>query len=358
VSHRFDTVVIGGGQAGLAMGYYLKQQGREFVILNAGTRIGDAWRSRWDSLKLFTPAAFNALPGLPFPAPPASYPTKDAMADYLERYAATFGLPVCLGRHVNCLSREGDRYRLQVGEDRYEADRVVVASGPYHTPYIPAFAAQLDPSTHQLHSRDYRNPAQLTGGDVVVVGAGNSGGEIAMDLAATRRVYLSGRDTGSVPAYPEGALGLWLTRPLWALLGLIHADTPIIGRRVRAFDRSRGTPLVRLKPADLARAGVVRVPRTEGVSEGKPVLADGSVLEVGTVVWATGYKPDFGWVKLPVFEQDGYPKHHRGVVEEAPSLYFLGLPFQHTFLSAVVGGVGDDARYVAEQLAQRARTRR
>lgn len=351
MTHIFDTVVVGGGQAGLAMGYFLKRLNRNFVILDAGARLGDAWRNRWDSLRLFTPAAFNALPGLPFPAPAATYPTKDEMADYLEHYAATFTLPVRLGQHVDSLAREHDRYRLQVGEDRYEADHVVVASGPYHTPFIPTFAAQLHTSVRQLHARDYRNPAQLAEGDVLVVGAGNSGAEIAMDLAATRKVYLSGRDTGSVPAHPEGPLGLWLARPFWTLLGLVNADTPL-GRRARAFDRSWGTPLVRLEPADLLRVGVVRVPRTEGVAQGKPLLADGSVLDVGTVVWATGYMPDFRWIRLPIFEQDGLPKHYRGVVEEASGLYFLGLPFQYTFLSAVVGGVGRDARYLAEHLKQ------
>lgn len=351
MNHCFDTVVVGGGQAGLAMGYYLKRQGRDFIILEAGTRIGNAWRNRWDSLKLFTPAAFNALPGLPFPAPPASYPGKDAMADYLEVYAKTFALPVWLGQHVNALSRQDDAYILQVGGACYRADHVVVASGPYHTPFIPAFASQLSPSIQQLHSRDYCNPKQLAGGDVLVVGAGNSGTEIAMDLAATRRVYLSGRDTGSVPTYPEGPFGLLLARPFWGLLGLINADTPF-GQRAKAFDRSRGTPVVRLKPADLARAGVARVPRVEGVTEGKLVLADGSAMDVGAVVWATGYKPDFSWVQLPVFGEDGYPRHHRGVVSAAPGFYFVGLPFQHTFLSAVVGGVGKDARYVAEHLAR------
>jgi putative flavoprotein involved in K+ transport len=350
-SHRFDTVVVGGGQAGLAMGYYLKQQGRDFVIIDAGERIGDAWRNRWDSLKLFTPAAFNALPGLLFPAPSASHPSKDAMADYLEVYAEAFALPVRLAQHVDSLSRQDGAYLLQVGEDHYRADHVVVASGPYHTPRIPTFASQLLPSIHQLHSRDYRNPAQLPEGDVLVVGAGNSGAEIAMDLAATRRVHLSGRDTGSVPTRPDGPLGLLLTRPFWALLGLINADTPL-GPRAKAFDRRRGTPLVRLKPADLVKAGVVRVPRVESIFEGKPRLADESVMDGSNVVWTTGFKPDFSWVRLPIFGEDGYPEHHRGVVSAAPGLYFLGLPFQHTFLSAVVGGVGSDARYLAERLTQ------
>ena len=350
-----DTVIVGGGQAGLAMGYYLKQRGHNFVILDAGKRVGDAWRNRWDLLRLFTPAAFSALPGLPFPAPGASYPSKDAMADYLEGYARHFALPMELNRRVDRLWHDGEDYVVQAEGERYRVARVVVASGAYHTPYVPAFAAQLDPAVAQLHSRDYRNPGQLPEGDVLVVGAGNSGAEIAVDIAAGRRVYLSGRDTGSVPSAPGGALGVAVARPFWYLLGRldVNADTRF-GRKVRLHGKQRGAPLIRLKPGDLERAGVQRVPRTESVCHGKPVLADGNTLEVSAVIWATGFKPDFSWVQLPIFGADGYPRHRRGVVPEAPGLYFVGLPFQHSVLSAVVGGVGRDARYLAAQLGRTA----
>jgi putative flavoprotein involved in K+ transport len=354
-AERFDTVVIGGGQAGLAMGYYLKEQERDFTILDAADRIGDAWRRRWDSLWLFTPAALNALPGMPFPFAGGYFPTKDETADYLEEYARKFDLPVYLGRHVDSLRPEGDGYLVSAGEERYLAENVVVATGPYHTPRIPAFAGRLDPSITQLHSSAYRNPDQLPEGDVLVVGAGNSGAEISVELAATRHTYLSGRDTGHVPGgvhqthLPRHILLGWLVAS-W-LLGRLTVDSRL-GQKGREFNRSRGTPLLRFSPKDLIKAGVERVPRVEGVVDGRPQLADGRTLEVSVVVWATGFRPDFGWVELPVLGEDGYPLQYRGVVNAAPGLYFLGLPFQHTFASAVIGGVGKDARYIAEHIAE------
>ena len=338
LEHSLDTLVIGGGQAGLAMGYYLKVQDRNFVILDARDRIGDAWRRRWDSLRLFTPAALNALPGMPFPFPGGYFPTKDETADYLEKYARKFDLPVRLGRHVDSLRREGDGYLVSAGEERYMAGNVVVATGPYHTPRIPDFAKSLDPSITQLHSSAYRMPDQIPEGNVLVVGAGNSGAEISVELAATRKTYLSGRDTGHVPGgvpqrhVSKHILFGWFVG--WWFLGRFTVDTKL-GQKGREFNRSRGAPLVRFRPRDLIKAGVERVPRVEGVVDGKPELADGRVLEVASVLWATGFKPGFGWIELPVFSQDGYPLQHRGVVDGAPGLYFLGLPFQHTFASAV-----------------------
>lgn len=355
--HHFDTVVVGGGQAGLAIGYYLKEQGRNFMILDAGERIGDAWRKRWDSLRLFTPAALSGLPGMPLPFPGSYFPTKDETADYLEEYTAEFDLPVRLGRQVDSLRREGDGYLVTAGEERYVAEHVVVATGPYHTARIPNFAECLDPSITQLHSSAYRKPEQIPEGDVLVVGAGNSGAEISLELAATHRTYLSGRDTGNVPGSVQGRrlpthiLFGWFVG--WGILGRLTVDTRL-GRKGREFSRTRGMPLVRFSPTDLIKAGVERVPRIDGVVDGKPRLADGRVLEVASVVWATGFKPDFGWIELPILGEDGYPVQHRGVVDTQPGLYFLGLPFQHTFLSETIGGVGKDARYVAAHLADRA----
>lgn len=353
--HRVDTVVIGGGQAGLAVGYYLKEQGREFVILDAKERLGDAWRGRWDSLRLFTPAALSSLPGMAFPSTSGYFPTKDEMADYLEDYAKRFDLPVCLGHSVDSLRSDGGKYVVSAADERYVAENVVVAAGPYHTPRIPPLAEGLDPSITQLHSSAYRNPDQLPGASVVVVGAGNSGAEISVKLAATRHTYLSGRDVGNMPGgvsetrLPRSILFGW--RLGWWLLGRVSADTRL-GRKAEAFARSQGMPLIRLTPEDLSAAGVERVPRVTGVAGGRPLLADGRVLGVDAVVWATGFMPDFGWIELPIFDAQGYPFQHRGVVNAAPGLYFLGLPFQHTFLSATVGGVGKEARYVADHLAR------
>ena len=345
--HRFDTVVVGGGQAGLAMGYFLARHGRDFAILDAGGRVGDPWRARWDSLRLFTPAFHNGLPGMPFPAPGGYFPTKDELADYLESYAAKFGLPVRLGRRVEALSPHGDGYVLSAGDERYAAAHVVVATGPYHHPRVPGFAAQLDPAVAQLHSSAYRNPDRLPEGDVLVVGAGNSGAEIAVELAATRRTYLSGRDTGHVPIrLIHNRLTLWLTDRL------LTSETRL-GRKMSEAGRRRGDPVLRLNAGDIAAAGVERVPRVEGVADGRPRLADGRVLDVAVVVWATGFRPEFDWIELPIVGDDGDPLHRRGVVDAAPGLYFLGLPFQHSPTSTHVGGVGKDARHVAEHLAAR-----
>jgi putative flavoprotein involved in K+ transport len=349
--HRLDTVVVGGGQAGLAMGYFLARRGRDFVILDAGNRVGDTWRHRWDSLRLFTPAFHSSLPGMPFPAPGASFPTKDEVADYLERYAERFALPLRLGRRVEALSRHDGGYLLCAAGERYVAEHVVVATGPYRRANIPEYAATLHPEIVQLHSSAYRNPGQLPAGDVLVVGAGSSGAEIAVELAASRRTYLAGRDTGYVP------LGLVHNRlSLWVADHLLTADT-WLGRKMSAAHRDRGAPLVRLRPRDIAAAGVERVPRVQGVEAGRPRLADGRRLDVSVVVWATGFRLDFGWIALPIFDDRGYPIHRRGVVDAAPGLYFLGLPFQHTATSEHIGGVGNDARYIAARLrgADRAR---
>jgi putative flavoprotein involved in K+ transport len=343
--HQLDTVVVGGGQAGLAMGYYLAAQHRDFVILEAAGRVGDTWRHRWDSLRLFTPAFHSGLPAMPFPAPGRSFPTKDQTADYLEAYASKFQLPLHLGRRVQALARLDGGYQVRAGDERYTAEHIVVATGPYHHPHVPSFAAALDPTIAQLHSSAYRNPGQLPDGDVLVVGVGNSGAEIAVELAATRRTYLSGPDVGHAP--------IWLIHnrfSLWLADHLLTTDTSL-GRRMRDTRRRRGDPLVRLKPADILAGGVQRVPRVDGVADGTPRLADGRALEVAVVVWATGFRPDFGWIELPIFDHAGNPTHHRGVVAAAPGLYFLGLPFQYTPTSDHVGGVGRDARHIAQRLA-------
>ena len=346
---RFDTIVVGGGQAGLAVGYYLVERGRNFVILDAGERVGDTWRGRWDSLRLFTPARYDGLPGMPFPAPGGYYPTKDEMADYLEAYADRFDLPVRTGVRVGSLSKQGGRYLLTSNAGRFEAENVVVASGPLQRPKVPRFAANLDPSIVQLHSSNYQNPGQLPAGNVLVVGAGNSGAEISVELAAAgRRVWLSGRDVGRIPF----GLGNPFT---WFLLGNVLTSDSRFGRKLKESGEGGGTPLIRLTSKDILQAGVERVPRTDGVAGGKPQFEDERILEVDAVVWATGFGPDFAWIELPIFGKVGYPVHHRGVAEGEEGLYFLALPFQHTLTSALIGGVGADAQYVAEHLRTRDR---
>lgn len=348
-TERTHTIVIGGGQAGLSVGYWLARHDVPFLILDASARIGDAWRSRWDSLRLFTPARFDGLAGMPFPAHPEYFPTKDEMADYLEAYAARFELPVRSGVRVDRVTREGDRFVVRAGGLRFEADNVVVAMASYQEPRVPAFADELDPSIVQLHSADYRNPSQMRAGDVLLVGAGNSGSEIAMELARTHRVWMSGRDTGHIPFRIEGFLGRKLLGRL-VLRVLFHrvltVDTPI-GRRARPKILVEGGPLVRVKPQDLEAAGVQRAPRTAGVRDGRPVLDDGRVLDVANVVWCTGFHPGFSWLDMPVHGPHE-PLHESGIVPSRPGLYFVGLHFQHSLSSTMIHGVERDAKRIAE----------
>jgi len=350
---RFETVIVGGGQAGLAVGYYLARRGRRFVILDANRRVGDAWRQRWDSLRLFTPARYDGLPGMPFPAPAFSFPTKDHVADYLEAYATRFDLPVRTGVRVDRLSRDGDRYVVAAGDRRFQADQVVVASGAYQRPRIPAFAAELDPGILQLDPNRYRDPSQLPGGGVLVVGAGNSGAEIAFEVSRTHPTWLSGPDTGHIPVHPGSRWDRLLTPPFWWFASRVLTVQTPIGRKVRPKALTTTAPLERVHPKELAAAGVVRVPRTVGVRDGSPMLEDGRVMDVATVLWCTGFRPDFAWVDLPVFDKDGAPAHHRGVVGSQPGLYFLGLWFLSAFTSSLLGGVGSDAKHIAEQIASR-----
>jgi putative flavoprotein involved in K+ transport len=352
-----DTVVIGGGQAGLAAGYYLKRQGRDFVILDANLRLGDSWRRRWDSLRLFTPTSLNSLPGMPFPGPAGHYPTKDEMAGYLEGYAARFDLPVRLGVRVLELTRDGQSYGLVTMAGRLEARQVIVAAGAYRTPRVPAFASQLYPAVTQLHSVEYRNPSQLRQGAVLIVGAGNSGAEIALDLAKTHPVWLSGRHPGLVPAgYTASGRSHWIAKLVVGLALHSTADTwPGRWALSRAQTFTGGHPVVRVQPEQLLAAGVQRVPRVAGVQAGRPQLVDGRMLDVANVIWCTGFVRDFSWIRLPIFDADGMPQHHRGMVQTEPGLYFIGLPFQSSVLSGIVASAGPDAEYVVRQIAKRAK---
>ena len=355
---RVQTIVIGGGQAGLSVGYHLARRGLPFIILEANQRIGDSWRARWDSLRLFTPARFDGLAGMPFPASRHTFPTKTEMADFLASYASHFDLPVRTGTRVDALSRRGDRFLVSAGEQRFEADNVVVAMATFQRPSIPTFAREFEPAVVQLHSSDYKNPAQLREGSVLVVGAGNSGAEIALELArAGHPTLLSGRDVGHVPFRVDGlASRLLLLRFLFRFVfhRVLTVDTPL-GRRVRPKVLYVGGPLIRTKPRDLAGAGVKRVPRVTGARAGRPLLADDSVADVANVVWCTGFHPGFSWIDLPIFGADGQPAHERGVVTTEPGLYFVGLHFLYALSSTMIHGVGRDAERIATAIAPRVR---
>lgn len=352
MDEQFDTVVVGGGQAGLAAGYFLAQMGRKFVILDAMHRVGDVWRSRWDSLRLFTPAKFSHLPGMPYPGEDFYFPTKDELADYLETYARKFDLPIRLNSKVDSLLKEDGRYIITSGQQKFLAKNVIVATGGYQIPTVPAFASELDPGIFQLHSSLYKNVEQIPEGGILVVGAGNSGAEIAIELAKHgRTVWLAGNNVGRIPARVLGRiLG---GRPYWFLISrILSVDTPI-GRKIRKKGLHHGTPLIRLKPSDVTDAGVLRLPRLKGTAMGKPQCEDGKILDVNGIVWATGYRSDYSWIKLPIFDEHGLPLHDRGVVQATPGLCFLGLHFQSAVSSGTIGGLERDARHVLRAMPQR-----
>jgi putative flavoprotein involved in K+ transport len=348
-----ETVIVGAGQAGLSTGYHLKRRGRAFMILDGNTRVGDNWRQQWDSLQLYSPARYDRLPGLPFPAKPWSFPGKDDLADYLESYAATFELPVRTGTRVERLvPRDGGGYRITTPTGVIDCANVVVATGSFgRTPYVPAFAAGLDPTILQMHSSQYRRPSQLTDGPVLVVGASHSGTDIAYEVAQTHETTLAGRDCGQIPPRPE-SLAMKAIFPV-IVFGWRHVATrrTPIGRKVMPHVRFHGAPMLRVKRSDLAARGVRRVlARVEGVRDGRPALDDGTVFDVSTVIWCTGFRQVFNWIELPVFSPDGWPREYRGVVDEAPGLYFCGLAFQYAFASMVLPGVGRDADYIARRI--------
>jgi putative flavoprotein involved in K+ transport len=348
-----EAVVVGGGQAGLATAHELAGKGVGVAVLESSDRIGDQWRKRWDSLRLFTPARFDGLPGMKFPASPASFPAKDEMADYLETYVRDGRIPVRTGVSALKLSRKGDSYIVETTRGVIEAMHVVVATG-YQRPRVPAFATDINPAIRQLSASEYRNASQLTG-EVLVIGAGTSGVEIAIEAAqAGHKTVLAGRGTGAIPPIIYALNGKFF----WFYANRIASVRTPMGRRMKPLVLTHGAPLIRLKMRDAIAAGVGRAPRVVSVADGNPVFDDGRHARPNTIVWCTGFNRDYSWIEMPIVGPDGYPRHTGGVAEGQPGLYFVGLPFQTRLASALIGGVGEDAAFIAATIANRLREAR
>lgn len=347
MSTPLEVVVIGAGQAGLAIGWHLARAAASFAILDGAPEVGHSWRTRWDSLRLFTPARYDALPGMPFPGDPDHHPDKDEVADYLRDYADAFELPVRVGMPVSRLSREGDRFVVATPVETFEAAQVVVATGAFQVPAVPAVAAGLAADVVQLHSSEYRNPAQLPDGPALVVGGGNSGLQIASEVAATRPVALAvGRKAQMLPQTVLGKdVFWWLTKT-----GLLtrSADSGL-ARRMRA----RGELVIGTRLADLQARGVDFCGRVTSTAGSRVSTADGREFAAASAVWATGFRSDWSWVDVPGVVMDGEVVHQRGVTP-VPGLAFLGLPWQHSRGSALLGFVQDDAEFIAKHLRSRA----
>jgi len=346
-ANSFDVVVIGGSQAGLAVGYYLARRGLTFVILDAGAESGHVWRSRWDSLTLFTAAQYSGLPGMAFPLPKDTYPSKDDVASYLQAYVSAFDLPVRLNARVTSLTRRDGAHVVATANEELTASHVVVATGPFQVPFVPPIAGGLDGSVFQIHSADYRNPAQLPeGGHVLVVGGGNSGFQIAEELAATRRVDLA---VGKrVPSLPQRLLGKDI---FWWLSGIGFMKVSVdsrLGRRLAGRDLLLGS-----SPRKLRRSGVTLRTRLTKAEGRRAFFEDGGEQDVDAIVWATGYRPDFTWIDVPAIKGERGGIIHRRGVTAAPGVLFIGLTWQHTRGSALLGFVHDDAAFIARHVASR-----
>jgi putative flavoprotein involved in K+ transport len=343
---KYSTVVIGAGQAGLAAGYFLKKKNEDFIILDKGQKIGDSWKQRWDSLRLFTPSQHDGLPGFPFPTSRGILPTKDDMADYLFNYATKFSLPVELNIEVIELHKSSEGFEIVTSKGNLISDFVIITTGTNQIASIPAFAGQLDRNIVQIHSSVYKNQLQLPSSRTLVVGAGTSGVEIAIELSKSRETMLSGKPTPHIPDFIFRYLGrlYW-----WFAHNVLTTNTPI-GRKVRIKIRTSGAPLIGVSMDDVKNARVEHIPRLKGTQNGLPLLEDDRTIAVDSIVWATGYKPDYSWIKIDTKDYTGWPATKRGVSEDTKGLYFIGMVFQFGLTSGLVGGVGRDASYVVKHL--------
>ena len=356
MDRAYESVIIGGGQSGLAAGHHLARRGVDFLLLEAGDRIGNVWRSRWDSLRLYSPAKYDVLPGMRFPGPGHEFPTARQMGDYLEWYAERERMPIRTGVTATRVRADGDGYAIETSDGPIAARQVIVATGPFQHPHVPEAARELDPAIRQIHSADYRSPDQLADGAVIVVGLGHSGADLAHEAAvAGHRTIVAGTAKGQLPFSVDSRRA----RLAWPVLHFVATNvltlrTPI-GRKMAPMVRLGGGPLLRYRRQELLKAGVeLRPARFVGARDGKPLLSDDSDHEVGTVLWCTGFRPDFRWVEPATLDERGWPLHERGKAVGASGLYFLGLPFLFGFTSMLVLGADRDAAFVAGAVVRQA----
>ncbi|OGU51289.1 MAG: hypothetical protein A2080_04675 [Ignavibacteria bacterium GWC2_36_12] len=345
MKNHWRIIIIGGGQAGLATSYHLKKLGEDFILLDEGEKIGDVWRKRWDSLRLFTPSQYDGLPGFPFPSQYNTFPTKDEMADYLGEYTKHFNLPVLLETRVIKLSKTGSSFNIVTSNQTFTSDVVVICTGSNPSPFIPDFASEIDKNIFQTHSSQYRNPDSVPGGDTLVVGVGTSGVEIAIELSKSRRTLIAGKPVPEIPYDPFRYVP-WFN--WWFASNISTIKAPFFFQAKRFF--KGGTPLIRFKLTDLDAAGVQRLPRVSGVKNGNPLLAGGKEVSVLNIIWATGYKPDFSWIDFDVTDERGWLNGERGISNVTKGLYYVGMWFQFALTSALIGGVGRDAEFVANHI--------
>jgi putative flavoprotein involved in K+ transport len=345
----WHTIVIGGGQAGLATGYHLKKMNIDFLILDAEEQTGDSWRSRWNSLRLFTPAWNNGMPGCPFPGDHHSFPTKDEAADFLLEYKEKFDLPVLYNSRVMMAKKSTHGFQIKLKERSLETQNLVIATGNYTIPKIPGFAKELHTYVRQLHSSFYKSPDDLPFGNILVVGAGTSGFQIAMDLLHEKRsVYIAGKPTAQIPDFIFKYFGKQF---VWVNKYILNTSTPMGRKFQAAIMKGKGAPLIHISPEEAQLAGVKILPRLKGAQEGWPVTENDERMEVSAIIWCTGFHPDYSWLDLPgAIADNGYPLTFRGISPNHPGLYFVGSSFQYSLTSTWMGGVGRDAAYVVNHL--------
>lgn len=341
----YNTIIVGGGQAGLAMGYYLKKRGQNFIILDAHTKVGDSWRIRYDSLKLFTPRSHSSLPGLKLAGDQNGYPTKNEIADYLEDYQKKFDIPISLNNKVTQVIKEGGVFKISTtSKEPYFCKNIIIATGPFQVPFIPELSESLGSDIYQCHTVDYKNPSQLKEGQTLIVGGGNSGMQITTELAKkTGQVNLA---LGKKPKFfPYTILSKsifwWLS-----ILGIMRFTIRSkIGQKIKKND-----PIIGKEIKPLIRNQEVKIfPRAMNASKDTVFFKGGQSICPKNIIWATGFKNDYRWISLDnkaVFDEKGYPIHTRGVTAEA-GLYFIGLSWQYRRGSALLLGVGEDAKYLA-----------